>query len=139
MISRAIPCTSIKVLRSVWRSGGPVLSDDTGFPELAKIQMIGFTFVAVGIFLATLIHQIHAQPPITTLPAGVFTMQIGVGSAGGVALAESYDALVALLSDLKFDEDSATRWAGKARAQGVILIDSFERTDSLLREKGLLA
>jgi hypothetical protein len=55
------------------------------------------------------------------------------------ALAESYDALVALLSDLKFDEDSATRWAGKARAQGVILIDSFERTDSLLREKGLLA
>ncbi len=55
------------------------------------------------------------------------------------ATAENYDALVSLLSDLKFDEDAATRWAGKARAQGVILIDSFERTDALLREMGLLA
>jgi hypothetical protein len=55
------------------------------------------------------------------------------------AKAETYDALVSLLSDLKFDEDSATRWAGKARSQGMILIDSFERPDSLLREMGLLA
>lgn len=51
----------------------------------------------------------------------------------------TYDELVSLLMDLKVDEDSATRYAGKARAQGVILIDSFERTDTLLREKGLLA
>jgi hypothetical protein len=55
------------------------------------------------------------------------------------AKASSYDDLVALLLDLKFSEDDATRWAGKARAQGVILIDSFERADALLREKGLLA
>jgi len=54
------------------------------------------------------------------------------------AQAASYDELVALLQDLKFGEDDATRWAGKARSQGVILIDSFERQDSLLREKGLL-
>jgi len=40
---------------------------------------------------------------------------------------------------LKFGEDDATRWAGKARSQGVVLINSFERTDTLLREKGLLA
>ncbi len=51
----------------------------------------------------------------------------------------SYDDLVSLLMDLKIGEDDATRYAGKARAQGVILIDSFERPDSLLREKGLLA
>lgn len=50
----------------------------------------------------------------------------------------SYDELVALLMDLKFGEDEATRWAGKARAQGLVLIDSCERTDALLREKGLL-
>jgi len=50
----------------------------------------------------------------------------------------NYDELVALLSDLKFSEDEATRWAGKARAQGVILIASVERTDTLLRENGLL-
>ena len=55
------------------------------------------------------------------------------------AKAHSYDELVALLSDLKFNEDDSTRWAGKARSQGVILIDSFERADTLLREKGLIA
>jgi len=55
------------------------------------------------------------------------------------AQANTYDDLVTLLQDLKFGEDEATRWAGKARAQGVIIIDSFERQDSLLREKGLLA
>ena len=55
------------------------------------------------------------------------------------AQAHSYDELVAFLQDLRFGEDEATRWAGKARAQGVIIIDSFERQDSLLREKGLLA
>jgi hypothetical protein len=53
--------------------------------------------------------------------------------------AASYDELVALLLDLKFNEDDATRWAGKARSQGVVLINSCERTDTLLREKGLLA
>ncbi len=53
--------------------------------------------------------------------------------------AHSYDELVTLLQDLKFGEDEATRWAGKARSQGVIIINSVERTDSLLREKCLLA
>jgi len=51
----------------------------------------------------------------------------------------NYDDLVTLLIELKFSEDEATRWAGKARSQGVILIASFERTDSLLRDNGLLA
>jgi hypothetical protein len=55
------------------------------------------------------------------------------------AKAANYDELVTLLSDLKFSEDEATRWAGKARAQGVVLISSFERADSLLRDYGLLA
>ncbi len=55
------------------------------------------------------------------------------------AKVNTYDDLVSLLQDLKFGEDEATRWAGKARSQGVIIIDSFERPDSLLREKGLLA
>jgi hypothetical protein len=55
------------------------------------------------------------------------------------ATAETYDDLVALLMDLRFSEDDSTRWAGKARSQGLILIDSFERNDGLLREKGLIA
>jgi hypothetical protein len=54
------------------------------------------------------------------------------------AKAANYDELVALLNELKFNEDEATRWAGKARAQGVVIIASFERTDTLLRENGLL-
>jgi hypothetical protein len=54
------------------------------------------------------------------------------------AKAANYDDLVVLLNDLKFSEDDATRWAGKARSQGVVLISSFERTDSLLRDYGLL-
>ena len=37
-------------------------------PELAKIQMVGFTFVAVGIFIATLIHQIQGNPINANLP-----------------------------------------------------------------------
>jgi hypothetical protein len=49
-------------------SQGGILQDDTGVPELAKIQMIGFTLIAVGIFLATLIHQIVSEPVITSLP-----------------------------------------------------------------------
>jgi hypothetical protein len=52
--------------------------------------------------------------------------------------AATFDDLVSLLMALKFSEDESTRWAGKARAEGLILIDSFERTDMLLREKGLL-
>jgi hypothetical protein len=54
------------------------------------------------------------------------------------AKADNYDDLVALLTELKFGEDEATRWAGKARSQGVVLISSFERTDSQLRDNGLL-
>lgn len=37
---------------------GGVFQDDTGGPELAKIQMIAFTIIAIGIFLATVFHQI---------------------------------------------------------------------------------
>ncbi len=37
---------------------GGILQDDSGAPELAKIQMVGFTFIAIGIFLITVIQQI---------------------------------------------------------------------------------
>jgi hypothetical protein len=41
--------------------------------------------------------------------------------------------------NLKISEDEATRWAGKARTQGVVLISGIERTESQLQENGLLA
>jgi hypothetical protein len=49
------------------------------------------------------------------------------------------DDLVTLLMNLKISEDEATRWAGKARTQGVVLISGVERTESQLQESGLLA
>jgi hypothetical protein len=55
------------------------------------------------------------------------------------AKVSNVDELVSLLMELKLSEDDATKWAGKARAQGIVLISSFERTDTLLKERGLLA
>lgn len=55
------------------------------------------------------------------------------------ATAGTYDELVTLLQNLKFSEDQATSWAGKTRSQGIVIIDSFERPDTVLRENGLLA
>ncbi len=49
------------------------------------------------------------------------------------------DDLVTLLMNLKISEDEATRWAGKARTQGVVLIAGVERTELQLKENGLLA
>jgi hypothetical protein len=54
------------------------------------------------------------------------------------AKADNHDDLVSLLTELKLSEDEASKWAGRARSQGVVLIPSFERTDTLLKEMGLL-
>lgn len=51
----------------------------------------------------------------------------------------NHDDLITLLMELKMDEDEATRWAGKVRAQGVVLIAGVERTEIQLKENGLLA
>ena len=50
----------------------------------------------------------------------------------------TYDDLVAFLIEIRLSEDEATRWAGRVRSGGVILIPDIERTDTLLRENGLL-
>ena len=84
---------------------------------------------------------------ITTVPASAgnkpYYEVAFVPYAGRLATkpvkAGSYDDLVTILMDLKLNEDDAMRWAGKARSQGVVLIASVERTDTLLREQGLLA
>jgi len=53
--------------------------------------------------------------------------------------ASTYDDLVEFLIGIRMSEDEATRWAGKARAQGVVLISGIERTEAQLRDSGLLA
>jgi hypothetical protein len=47
---------------------GGLLSDDNGAPELAKIQMVAFTFVAVGIFLYDVYHSAKGSHPHAKLP-----------------------------------------------------------------------
>ncbi len=49
------------------------------------------------------------------------------------------DELVQFLMNIKISEDEASRWAGKARSQGVVLISGIERTEAQLRESGLIA
>jgi hypothetical protein len=47
---------------------GGIFQDDGGGPELAKIQMMGFTIIAIGIFLATVGHQIATGDGSAGLP-----------------------------------------------------------------------
>jgi hypothetical protein len=49
----------------------------------------------------------------------------------------SHDDLVAFLIEIKFSEDDASRWAGRAKSS-LVLIPSVERTEELLKENGLL-
>jgi len=53
--------------------------------------------------------------------------------------ARTRDDLVEFLIRTKISEDEASRWAGKACAQGVVLIAGIERTEAQLRDCGLLA
>lgn len=50
----------------------------------------------------------------------------------------SHDDLVAFLIGIKISEDEASRWAGRARGD-VVLIPSVERSEELLKENGLVA
>jgi hypothetical protein len=36
---------------------GGILTDDSGVPELAKVQIMGFTLIGLGIFLTTVVHE----------------------------------------------------------------------------------
>lgn len=47
---------------------GGIFQDDSGAPELAKIQMMGFTIVAIGVFLATIGHQVATDGISVGLP-----------------------------------------------------------------------
>ena len=49
----------------------------------------------------------------------------------------THDELVRFLIGIKLSEDEASRWAGRARVD-VVLIPSIERTEAQLRDSGLL-
>jgi hypothetical protein len=63
---------------------GGILQNDSGAPELAKIQLVGFTLITIGIFLTTVIHEIVTSPGLASLPnIGIFLVAlIGISQAG---------------------------------------------------------
>jgi hypothetical protein len=65
-------------------AAGGILFDDSGVPELAKIQMIGFTFVAILIFLAEVLHQSRGAHPTAQLPNidGALLVLMGISQGG---------------------------------------------------------
>jgi hypothetical protein len=50
----------------------------------------------------------------------------------------THDELVQFLIGIKLSEDEASRWAGRARGD-IVLIPSVERTETQLKESGLMA
>jgi hypothetical protein len=62
---------------------GGILSDDSGVPELAKIQMVGFTFIAVGVFFITVLHQILTNDVAAGLPNIDSSLMVLMGISNG--------------------------------------------------------
>ena len=65
------------------KNTGGIFQDDGGSPELAKIQMIGFTLIAIGIFLATVVHQISAGNITAGLPNIDSSLMVLMGISQG--------------------------------------------------------
>jgi hypothetical protein len=62
---------------------GGILQDDSGIPELAKIQMVGFTLIGVGVFLITVIHQILVNDVTAGLPNIDSSLMVLMGISQG--------------------------------------------------------
>jgi hypothetical protein len=62
---------------------GGIFQDDGGNPELAKIQMMAFTIIAIGIFLATVIHQIVTDGMTVGLPDIDASLMVLMGISHG--------------------------------------------------------
>jgi hypothetical protein len=64
-----------------------LVTDDSGAPDLSKLQIVAFTLIAIGIFVATLIHQIVSNPVITALPNIDSSLLVLMGISQGGYLA----------------------------------------------------
>jgi hypothetical protein len=65
------------------KNTGGIFQDDGGSPELAKIQMMGFTIIAIGIFLATVVHQISIGDINAGLPNIDSSLMVLMGISQG--------------------------------------------------------
>jgi len=67
---------------------GLLVQDDTGFPDLSKIQMVAWTLIAIGIYLIRVVHEISCTPPeLPDIdPALMVLMGLGQGAYLGKKL-----------------------------------------------------
>ena len=79
-VAKTGPPPAVGVTRA---NTGGIFQDDGGTPELAKIQMIGFTIIAIGIFLATVIHQIVTNDIAAGLPDIDASLMVLMGISNG--------------------------------------------------------
>jgi len=70
---------------------GPIIQDDTGFPDLSKIQMLAWVLIAIGVFLINVLNQVgtalSALPKVPDIdPALMVLMGLGQGAYLGKKL-----------------------------------------------------
>jgi hypothetical protein len=67
---------------------GSIFQDDTGFPDLSKIQMLAWVLIAIGIYIINAIHQIGTVlPQLPDIdPALMVLMGLGQGAYLGKKL-----------------------------------------------------
>jgi hypothetical protein len=88
---------------------GGLIQDDSGVPDLGKLQMIAFTLIAVGVFFWTLIHQIASTPVITGLPNVDSSLLVLMGISQGGYLGKK---LVTFNSPVLYTPSPVTVTAG---------------------------
>ena len=79
----AAPAAAAPAPGDATAGNGGILQDDSGVPELAKIQMVGFTFIAIGVFLITVIHQIVTGNVTAGLPNIDSSLMVLMGISQG--------------------------------------------------------
>ena len=89
-----------------------------------------------------LIGNIRISPNPGTETMGPHFEVVFVPYVGRIATptvrVSSHDDLVEFLIAIKLSEDEASRWAGRAR-RDIVIIPSVERSEELLNENGQLA
>jgi hypothetical protein len=105
-------------------AGGGILRDDSGRPELAKIQMVGFTILTIGIFLAAVIHQIVSNAARATLPDidTFLVVLMGISQAGYLGKKLVTVNAPTLSSGLRQNIPAARSWSLIGLAVAVLII-----------------
>jgi len=67
---------------------GDLLKDDNGALDLTKVQLLAWTFVAIGAFLTKVFHNIHNLGPKTDLPDIDNALMVLMGIGQGAYLAK---------------------------------------------------